>query len=262
MNGLLAAFWAEALKARRSRAIWLTVAGLLMLPLVGGLMMIILKDPVRAREMGLIGAKAQLGAGVADWPTFFGMLTQGIAIGGAIVFAMITTWVFGREFSDRTAKDLLALPTSRSAMVAAKFLLIAAWVLGLALLVFAAGLAMGNVVEIPGWSADLAWRSFGAFLFVALLDFILLPVVALFASTGRGYLAPLGWTFLSVFLAQIAAILGWGDWFPWSVPALFSGMAGPRAGDLGLHSYLAITSTFAAGLAATFLWWERADHTR
>jgi len=57
MNGLLPAFWAEALKARRSRAIWLTAAGFMMLPLVGGLMMIILKDPVRAREMGLISVQ-------------------------------------------------------------------------------------------------------------------------------------------------------------------------------------------------------------
>ncbi len=262
MNGLLPAFWAEALKARRSRAIWLTAAGFMMLPLVGGLMMIILKDPVRAREMGLISAKAQLAAGVADWPTFFGLLTQGIAIGGAIVFAMVTAWVFGREFSDRTAKDLLALPTSRAAIVAAKFILIAWWALGLALLVFAAGLAMGNAVVIPGWSADLTWRSFWAFLAVALLDLMLLPFVALFASMGRGYMAPLGWAFLSVFLAQIAAILGWGDWFPWSVPALFSGMAGPRAGDLGLHSYVAITLAFVTGLVATFFWWQRADHTR
>ena len=76
MKGLLPAFWAEALKARRSRAIGLSAAGFMMLPLVGGLMMVILKDPVRAREMGLISAKAQLAAGVADWPTFFDLLTQ------------------------------------------------------------------------------------------------------------------------------------------------------------------------------------------
>ena len=76
--------------------------------------MIILKDPEAARSMGLISTKAQLAAGVADWPAFFGMLAQAIAIGGAIVFAILTAWVFGREFSDRTAKELLALPTSRA----------------------------------------------------------------------------------------------------------------------------------------------------
>ena len=74
MNAFLAAFWAEALKARRSKMTLLTAAGFLILPLVGGLFMVILKDPEQARAMGLIGAKAQLTVGVADWPAYFDML--------------------------------------------------------------------------------------------------------------------------------------------------------------------------------------------
>ena len=138
MNGFLSALWAEALKARRSKVALLTAAGLSILPIVDGLFMVILKDPERARDMGLIGAKAQLTAGVADWPTFFYVLVLGTAIGGAILFAFITAWVFGREFSDHTAKELLALPTSRVVIVGAKFVLIAFWILGLALWIFAA----------------------------------------------------------------------------------------------------------------------------
>ena len=64
-------------------------------------------------------------AGVADWPTYLDLLAQSIAVGGLILFSLIGSWVFGREFVDRTVKDLLALPTARSAIVAAKFLVIA-----------------------------------------------------------------------------------------------------------------------------------------
>jgi ABC-2 type transport system permease protein len=262
MSPFAAALWAEALKARRSLAPVLSALAFMALPLVDGLFMIILKDPERARGMGLISAKAQLAAGVADWSTFLGVLTQGIAIGGAVVFALLTAWVFGREYSDRTVKELLALPTPRATIVAAKFVLLALWTLALALLIFAIGLGIGVVVGIPGWSLDLAWTSFRSLLGVALLDFMMLPFVAFFASAGRGYLPALGWALFSVFLAQIAAVLGWGDWFPWSVPALFSGMAGPRAGDLGLHSYVSVSLAFAAGLAATFAWWRSADQVR
>jgi ABC-2 type transport system permease protein len=262
MSGLGAALWAEALKARRSLAPALSALAFMALPLVDGLFMIILKDPDRARTMGLISAKAQLAAGVADWPTFLGVLTQGIAIGGAVVFALLTAWVFGREYSDRTAKELLALPTPRATIVAAKFVLLALWTLTLALLIFAAGLGIGIVVGIPGWSLDLVWTSYRRLLGVALLDFMLLPFVAFLASAGRGYLPALGWALFSIFLAQIAAVLGWGDWFPWSVPALFSGMAGPRTADLGLHSYASVSLAFAVGLAATFAWWRSADQVR
>ncbi len=262
MNAFLSAFWAEALKARRSKVPWLTTAGFLILPLVGGLCMIILKDPARAQAMGLISAKAQLTAGVADWPTFFGILTQGTAIGGAVVFAMITAWVFGREFSDHTAKELLALPTSRGTIVGAKLVLTGLWVLGLSLLIFVIGLGVGIGVDIPGWTFELARTSFWTLMAVALLDFMLMPFIALFASAGRGYLPPLGWTFFTVFLAQIAAVLGWGDWFPWSVPALLSGMAGPRAGQLGWHSYVLVLLAFVVGTTATFAWWRSADQAR
>lgn len=262
MKNFSSAVWAEALKVRRSKVLPLSAVGFSFAPLTGGLFMIILKDPAAARSMGLISAKAQLSAGVADWPTFFGILAQATAVGGAIVFAILTIWVFGREFSDHTAKELLALPTSRPAIVAAKFLVIGLWSLGLTLMIFAIGLGVGRAVTIPGWSADLARDSFWTVTGSAALTILLLPFVALLASAGRGYLPAFAWAVFSIFLAQIAAATGWGDWFPWSVPALFSGMVGPRAELLGTHSYLMVLLASLAGASATFIWWRDADQTR
>jgi ABC-2 type transport system permease protein len=250
------------LKARRSNLTWLMALGFSLAPLVGGVFMIILKNPEQARAMGLIGAKAQLTAGAADWPTYFGLLAQSIAVAGLMLFALITAWVFGREFSDRTAKELLALPTPRGSIVSAKFLLVGLWTLGLTLLVFVLGLAVGRAVDIPGWSPELQWTSFWVLLATGLMTFMLMPFVAWLASAGHGYLPALGWAFLTVFLAQILAIMGWGDWFPWSVPALFSGAAGPRAEFVGWHSLVMVALACAVGLAATFAWWQSADHTR
>ena len=262
MNAFFAAFYAEALKARRSRMPLFTAAGFSLAPLVGGLFMIILKNPEQARALGLISLKAQLVGGVADWPTYFSIVSQGIAVGGAVVFALITAWVFGREFSDHTAKELLALPAPRGAIVAAKFALTALWILGLAVMAFGLGLVVATAVDLPGWSAELQWASFGTLLLIAIVSFMLVPFIALFASAGRGYLPALGWAFLTVALAQIIVVLGWGDWFPWAVPALVSGMAGPRAELLGLHSYIVVGLAFLGGAAATFAWWQRADHDR
>src|SRR5687767_11557095 len=238
MNGFASALWAETLKMRRSKVPLFTAIGFSMAPLMGGLFMIILKDPEAARSMGLITAKAQLVAGVADWPTFFNIVAQAVAVAGGILFGIITAWVFGREFSDRTAKELLALPTSREAIVAAKFVVIVIWTLALSLFIFGFGLVIGNLVVIPGWSELLLRMAFVDVMGAALLTIGLLSFVALLASVGRGYMPPFGWTIFTVVLAQIAALTGWGDWFPWSVPALFSGAAGPRAELLGPHSYI------------------------
>jgi len=257
-----AAFWAELLKARRSLISVLTALGVTMLPLAGALFMIILRDPEAARSMGLISTKAQIVAGAADWPAFFGMLLQGTAVAGAIVFALITAWVFGGEFSNRTNTELLALPTPRLAIVTAKLLLVGLWTLALGSLIYLEGLAVGSTLGMPGWSPDLAWEALGFLLLITLLTFMLMPLVALLASVGRGYLPPMGWAFFTLALAQVAAVLGWGDWIPWSVPALLSGAAGQTASVLGLHSYVVVLMAGVGGALATIIWWQRADQSR
>jgi len=262
MNSFSSALWTETLKMRRSKVPLFTAVGFSFAALVDGLFMIIMKDPEAARKMGLISAKAQLLAGTADWPTFFSVLAQAVAVGGAILFAIITIWMFGREFSDHTVKELLALPTSRETIIAAKFTILAVWTLILTVFIFLIGLIIGSLVHIPGWSTELLRSAFGDVMGSSLLTILLLPFVALVASAGRGYLPSFGWTILTVVMSQIAAITGWGDWFPWSVPALFSGMAGPRADLLGWYSYVMVILTSLIGLAVTFHWWRTADQTR
>jgi ABC-2 type transport system permease protein len=260
MTLCLAALWAESLKARRSLVPWLTALGFSLAPLAGGLFMFILQDPVRARTMGIISAKAQLMAGTADWPAMLSLLAQAAAGGGMILFAIITAWVFGREFSDHTAKELLALPTPRAAIVTGKFIVIVVWSAGLAALVFVLGLIVGAAVGLPGWPAALIQRSAVDIVIIWSLTLALMPFVALLASAGRGYLPPIGWAILTMALAQLAAATGWGDWFPWAVPVLFSAPA--RSAQVGLHSYIVVALTGAVGLASVFGWWRSADQTR
>jgi ABC-2 type transport system permease protein len=262
MKNLSSALWVEFLKVRRSKVPFFAALGFSIVPLIGGLFMIILKDPEAAKSMGLISAKAQLMVGVADWTAFFNLIAQAVAVGGAILFAIVTAWIFGREFSDRTAKELLALPTSRAKIIGAKFIIIGAWTFMLSLSVFGFGLVVGKMVVIPGWSTELMQTAFVDILGSAVLTIMLLPFVALVASMGRGYLPAFGWTILTVAMSQIAAVTGWGDWFPWSIPALFSGAVGPRVEQLGLHSYVIILFASMIGLAATFYWWRNADQTK
>lgn len=262
MNGFLASLWAETLKARRSKVPLLASIGFTLAPLMDGLFMFIMKDPERARDMGLLSVKAQLAMSTADWTTFFSVLAQAIAVGGVIVFSIVTAWIFGREFSDHTAKDLMALPTSRENIVGAKLIIISAWVIVTVLWIYLIGLLVGNLIDIPGWTNQLAWQSLNDALVTAAMTLLLMTPVAFIASMGRGYLPPLGWAVLTIFFSQIIAATGWGDWFPWSVPALYSGVVGPRSEQLGIHSYILVLLAGITGLAATFWWWRNADQTR
>ena len=256
MNNLTQAVWVETLKARRSKMPLLTTLGFLMIPFVGGFFMIILKDPELARRVGLISAKAQLMAGVADWPTFLNLLAQAIAIGGIILFGFIGSWVFGREYVDRTVKDLLALPTSRSAIVLAKFVFVMVWSAVLTAVVYFIGLGVGTAVGLPQASSELFWQGTTTIAISAALTITLVTPIAFFASAGHGYLPPVAATILAIFLAQIVAVAGWGEYFPWSIPALIS-----QGSQVDFVSYLIVILTGAAGIAGTFIWWNFADQT-
>ncbi len=259
---LKAAFQVELLKARRSRMPLATALGFALAPLAGGFFMVVARDPEMARRLGLISAKAQVVGSVADWPAYLGFLAQTVAVGGILLFSIVAAWVFGREFADRTVKDLLALPTPRAALVAAKFGTVVLWAAALTGVVYLIGLGVGAAIGLPPASPRAFWHATGAFAVTAGLTVALVPPIAFAASAGRGYLPPMGAAIVALVLAQVVAAAGWGAAFPWSVPALYAGMGGPEAASMGAASYAGVGATCLAGLAATLAWWAWADQAR
>jgi ABC-2 type transport system permease protein len=237
----------------------LTLAGFSLVPLMGALFMKILLDPMWAARFGALTTKAQFSEAHGDWPTYFGLLTQALAVGGFIIFSLVVIWLFGREYSDRTAKDLLALPIPRAAIVTAKLLLVAFWCAILALWIYLLGLALGALLSLPGWSTSGWLHATAVYAATASLTIALTLPLAWAASAGRGYLPAIGVTVLLVFLSQIVSVLGLGPWFPWAAPALLSGVAGPEAQHLGVGTYLLVVAVVAGGITGVIAWWRAAD---
>jgi ABC-2 type transport system permease protein len=256
---VIAALWCETLKLRRSRLWWITLLTFTLSSAMGGLFMFIGQDPQRARALGLLGTKAQLADIDADWGGYFALLAQIAAVGGALVFGILTIWMFGREFSDHTVKDLLVLPISRAAIVGAKVVVIFGWCLVLTGYLFALGSIFGAVLRLPGWSNELAVHGFATLVATAVMTALLMSVFALVASIGRGYLPAIGALLVTSFLSQIITVLGYGAYFPFSVPALFSRIGGPDQPAPGLVSFLLVAAVGVASVSATIVWWRRAD---
>jgi ABC-2 type transport system permease protein len=221
---------------------------------IAALFMFILRDPERAQRLGLIGQKAQLSGLTADWTGLLGFLAQVVAVGGLLVFSFIATWVFGREFSDATARYLLALPVPRSTLVLAKFILVAGWSLAVAVWLIGLFLGVGWLLRLPGWSAQVGADGVASALIAALLLLPAVAPVAVVACLGRGYLAPLASALAALVLAQIAAVLGWGAVVPWSIPAIAAGLA--PGSHLSAPGLIVAGLTGVAGVATTIAWWR------
>lgn len=258
MNKIKTCVSIETKKLLSSKVPLITMLALMLVPFIGEFFMFILKDPSVAQKLGLISAKAYI-MGTADWPSYFSFLAQAIAIGGLIVFGFVTSWIFGREYSDRTINDLLALPMSRSTIVFSKFIVTFSWCLILSTFVLVLGLIAGKIVDIPGWSFNTLIKGISVFGICSVLTILLSPPVALLASIGRGYLSPLGFVVFTIVLAQVIAAIGYGHLFPWSIPAIISGIAGDNDVMIKGISIIIILLTNIFGIAGTILWWRYVD---
>ena len=256
-GGFAAALAAEWLKARRSKVPRFTFAACTAAAGVGTLFMLIVMDPGRARRLGLLRQKTELSGLTADWHGMLEFLAQVIAVGGLLLFAFITTWVFAREFVDGTARYLMALPIPRTTIVAAKFTLVLGWCLAAALWLAALMLAAGWALQLPGWSPHVAWSGLGHAVAAAVLLLPALAPVATIASISRGYLAPLAAAIGALVFAQVAAVLGWAAVVPWSIPAVAAGLA-PDA-QLSLSGVLLLALTGVTGVTLTIRTWCGAD---
>ena len=257
MKEQINAFIAEVKKNRQSKIIWITFAAFSLAPLFGGLFIYLMKS---GSISGALKAKAELNSFQVNWDSLFGLLSQAVGVGGIIIFGFAASWLFGREYSEGTVKDLLSLPISRAKILNAKFIYYFIWCFSLVLSNLILGLLIGFLLQVPNWSMILFTENMKIYFNTALLAIIVDLPVAFFAITGKGYLLPLGIVIVLIVLSQIMGALGLGTYFPWAVPGIYSGSGGENFKMLlDSVSFLIVFITGIAGYIITILWWKYSD---
>lgn len=249
----------EFLKLHRARVHWFTLGALMMGPLGLALFMWIAMEPDRAATLGLLGAKADLSGIEPTWASYSGFLVQIVGTGGMLLLAFIVAYVFGREYDEGTAKNLLALPVARHWFVLAKFVVAGAWWLAIVVAMLAEAVLIGLALGLPGFSATVVVQTVGNALLAAAISFLLVPVVAWITVWGRGFMAPLGFALGMLLLGNVFGSTGWAAWFPWSIVPLLVGSVGPAVSSLPAGSYIVVALTFAVGILGTIAQLRLAD---
>ena len=259
MKKLFAVLWVESLKIYKSRVFGFSMQFFIFVTFMISLIMFVQIHPDISKKLGMIGRKAALlRFGDPNWQNYFTLLAQVIAAIGLIGYGFVTSWVFGREYSDKTAKDILALPISRSYIVLSKLIVSVIWCVILTIVFFSFALLFGKLMGIPGWSGQLLSKFLGTFTMVSLLSMLLCTPVAFFASVGRGYLLPIAFIVLTLILSNFIGLIGLGPYFPWSIPGILS--VPPTEGiQLNMASYFILFLTSILGFIGTLTWWYFAD---
>jgi ABC-2 type transport system permease protein len=259
MNDLSSMIWVEIRKAVRSRMPLYTALGSLFMPLGIAFLIFVSRNPEISRKLGLISVKADLMAySATDWHSYLGLFGMLMAAGGFFLCVLVISWLFGREFSDRTLKDWLAVPVPRFSILLAKFIVMVIWSILLMLLMLGVGIFMGAVIQLPGGSSEVIMQGISQVFITGCLVILVVLPFALFASLGRGYLLPIGMAVLILMMTNLVALTGWGEFFPWAVPGLYV----QAKVSLPPVSYLLVLLTALIGICLTYWWWMTADQNR
>lgn len=258
---LATVFAGELAKLRRTTAPWVTLGALMVGPLGIALFVWIVQDPDRAAQFGLLGTKADLAGIESSWQSFATFLILIVGLGGTLLLAFIAAYVFGREYTEGTAKVMLTLPVPRPWFVVAKLLVVALWWLVLVLVVFIEATVVGFALGLSGFSPEVIGSLLGNLLLVAGISYLLAPVVALVTVWARGYLALVGFALGMLLLGNVIGHTGWAPWFPWSIVPILVGSVGKPVEALPVGSIIVLAATFATGAAGAMRVLQRADNT-
>jgi len=261
MKGFMIALKTELIKTLKSKMLWATIIFFGFIAVMLGVLMLVAKHPEIAGKSEVLNMKASL-ISKPDWPTYFWLLMQMVLTVGSIGPAIVTIWVFGREYSDRTIKDLLALPVSRLNIVLSKSLIVFLWSLLLLILLYFFSIITGLLINLDGWDREVFLQKTTVYIVSAFLTILLFPVITFVTCISRGYLLPVGLAILILITTQFVYLgfPGITPYFPWAIPGLYSGVAGPLSPKPGVISYVILGITSISGIAGTAAWWRYADH--
>jgi len=244
---MLRALRAEVLKLKGS-----------MMPLWTAL--VVLVAPVITVSTLELSAKGVAGAKWADFMLAGPQLAASWY--GAVLFGLVASYLFGRDYNEGTESQMLTLPVRREYFLAAKLLVLTAWVLGLTVLSLLLQAGYAALMGVHGASWVEAGRIALLGLRVTVLIYGTLPWVALLAMIGRGYLAPMVYSSIMAVIGIGLAEAGWSRWFPWSMQLSVTGVTlfpSVPMPTLVPGSWALMALVFVTGCAATVVYTDRAD---
>lgn len=176
-----------------------------------------------------------------------------------LLFTIIISYLFGREYNEHTLKTIITAPTSRTTFILSKYLMFLVWILIITLVSSISAILFGYIAGTTGLTVNVIINNFKELLYCNLLLFLTFsPLVFISLIITNMIPAMIGGAVLT-FTNMIATSSKYGVYFPWSCPYLLaSGEIAQYTGNYSI-SYIIIIATFIIGLIASHIYFTRKD---
>jgi len=258
---------AEFTKLKRSKTVLWTIVALLAFAGISLAIAPYLSSEEGAASLSEAGGmwKQAVEAGIYDdtWKAALHQLPMAMTSGLALLlFAFVAAYVFGHEFKERTMTSALTAPVRREYLVASKMVVVGAWLAGLTVLMLLFHVIDLLVLGAPsGFSWSLILGALGDAMLVAFMLYLTMPVFALLAVWGKGYLRPMLGVVVLLGMGNGLATTDISRYFPINMPLHIYGtswMPIPQS-HLNAGSWVVLVGVFAVGLVGTIWYVNHAD---
>ncbi|MBE6508764.1 MAG: bacitracin ABC transporter permease [Methanobrevibacter sp.] len=231
----------EFLKLKRSRIFLLSLMGAILPPLL------------------MFIAVTSFGEGNTFEMLFSNVNMYMSAMFAIMIFAIIISYLFGREYNEHTLKTMLTIPVSREKFLASKYIMFLTWIMILTVVTSISTLIFGFIAGLEGFSLKLFIDSFEQLLYANMLLFLTFsPFVFVSLFITNMVPAMVGGAGLTLVNLMVYG-QNWAPYVPWVCPYLIaSGEIAEYSAGIGV-SYAIILATFIIGLAISYLYFTRAD---
>ena len=181
------------------------------------------------------------------------------AMFAVLIFTIIISYLFGREYNEHTLKTMLTIPVSRTKFLISKYVMFLVWIVILTIVTSISTLAFGFAAGLEGFSINLAANSFVQLLYANVLLFLTFsPFVFVSLFITNMVPAMVGGAGLALVNLMVYG-QNWAPFVPWTCPYLIaSGEIAEYSASIAV-SYGIILATFLIGIAVSYIYFTKTD---
>jgi len=237
--------YTELIKMKRSKMFLISLLGALVSPVLTFFM--------------LIGYNNQNPDTILSFKSFFSQTHLFIVfIIGNMLFALITTYIFNREFEEDTLKNLLTIPVGRIKLIISKLVVLFGWIQIILIFAFISVFILGSIAGFEGINMSMIVNYIQKYIFTGLLLYLLIPSIILITILFKNYVPPLAF---SIFVTMGVVIFGQSKYlafYPWGIPVLMT-VDGQSIVYPIIYSWLIIGGLFVISLLINFIHFKNKD---
>lgn len=177
---------------------------------------------------------------------------------GVPLYGVITAYLFNREYTENTLKNLLTVPISRIGYLFSKIIILFIWVMVMTLVAWIVTVILGIIGQFEGLSTIVILKAFKEFLIGGFFLFLLLSPTIFVTLLFKNYIPTVVFTLIITMINVLIVQSEYYVLFPWSaIEVIITNSFIPKYPSE--YSYISIYGTSIIGFIALPIYFKRED---